>query len=255
MKNRIILTPYFLDERSPGLDVLAEPSWQVNEVLLAPGEKQEHMLSLYRPLVDFVAKTSHEGDRPVSVAGDCCTTVAVLAGLQQGGLNPTLIWFDAHGDFNTWETTPSGFLGGMPLAWLVGRGEQTLVEGTGLKVLPEEQVILTDARDLDPEEREALEDSDLQMLPDVAALLDGPLPTGPIYVHFDADVLNPDDAPAMSYLATGGPPAALLSRVFRRMAQSGQVAGVSVSAWNPNLDEDGRSQVVVMDLLQELIAE
>lgn len=255
MKNRIILTPYFLDERSHGLDVLAEPSWQVNEVSLAPGEKQEHMLSLYRPLVDFVARTSRQGDRPVSVAGDCCTTVGVLAGLQQGGLNPTLIWFDAHGDFNTWETTPSGFLGGMPLAWLVGRGEQTLVEETGLNVLPEKRVILTDARDLDPEEGAALENSDVQILPDVATLLDEPLPAGHIYVHFDADVLNPDDAPAMSYLATGGPSAAVLRRVFRRLAKSGQVAGVSVSAWNPDLDEDGRSQAVVMDLLQELIAD
>ena len=255
MKNRIILTPYFLDERSPGLDVLAESSWQVNEVSLAPGEKQERMLSLYRPLVDFVARTSRQGDRPVSIAGDCCTTVGVLAGLQQGGLNPTLIWFDAHGDFNTWETTPSGFLGGMPLAWLVGRGEQTLVEGTGLKVLPEAQVILTDARDLDPGERQALENSDVQIISDVAALLDEPLPAGPIYVHFDADVLNPDDAPAMSYLATGGPSAADLRHVFQRLAQSGQVAGVSVSAWNPNLDKDGRSRAVVMDLLRELIVE
>jgi arginase len=100
-----------------------------------------------------------------------------------------------------------------------------------------------------------LENSNVQMLPDVTTLLDKPLPAGPIYVHFDADVLNPDDAPAMSYLAAGGPSAVVLRRVFRRLAQSGQVAGVSVSAWNPNLDEDGRSRIVVMDLLQELIAE
>ena len=86
------------------------------------------MSQLHRPLADFIHKTIRQGDRPVSFAGDCCTTLGVVAGLQRADLNPTLIWLDAHGDFNTWETSPSGFLGGMPLAMMVGRGEQTMAE-------------------------------------------------------------------------------------------------------------------------------
>lgn len=72
------------------------------------------------------------------------TVVQLLAywpGLQRAGIDPNLIWFDAHGDFNTWETTSSGFPGGMPLAMIVGKGEQTMPEAVGLRDLPEGQVI------------------------------------------------------------------------------------------------------------------
>jgi arginase len=188
MKNRFMLIPYYLDQAETGLEPVAGPDWQINRPSLPAGTVPRRMAALYRPLVDFVAKTAAGGERPVSVAGDCCTSIAVLAGLQRAGLNPTLIWFDAHGDFNPWETTPSGFLGGMPLAMLVGRGEQTIVAGVGLEPHPETQVILTDARDLDREEAEALRDSAVNHLPEVATLLDYPLPDGPLYVHFDTDI-------------------------------------------------------------------
>jgi arginase len=186
------------------------------------------------------------------VAGDCCTSLGVLAGLQRAGISPTLIWFDAHGDFNTWETTPSGFLGGMPLAMLVGRGEQTIVEGVGLKPLPEVQVILTDGRDLDPGERLALQSSEVTHLPGVEDLLDFPLPEGPLYVHFDTDIVDPSEAPAMNYPVAGGPSAETLRRVFRRLAESRQLAAVSLSAWNPALDGNGQSQSACMSLLKKL---
>lgn len=211
------------------------------------------MVVLYRPLAAKVAAALRAGQRPVSMAGDCCTTLGVLAGLQQENVSPTLIWLDAHGDFNTWETSPSGFLGGMPLAMLVGRGEQTMPDGLELTPLPEAQVILTDARDLDPEEAVAVQQSGVTHLPDVAQLLTHPLPEGSLYVHFDVDVINPDEAPAMNYRAPGGPSSALLHEVFARLAATGRVTAVSVSAWNPALDEDGRSQTVVMALLQTLL--
>jgi arginase len=212
------------------------------------------MFNIHRPLAHMVAAAVTSGHRPVSIAGDCCATIPVLAGLQRAGINPTLIWFDAHGDFNTWSTSPSGFLGGMPLAMLVGRGEQTLVAGVGLDPLPEAQVFLTDARDLDPDEREAVEESAVHHLPQVEMLLDTPLPAGPLYVHFDSDVLSPADAPAMSYLAQGGPAVRTVRRVFQHLANSGQITAISLSTWNPDLDTDGRSQAVVLELLQTLIS-
>ena len=157
------------------------------------------------------------------------------------------------GDFNTWETTPSGFLGGMPLAMLVGRGDQTLAEGVGLSPLPEQRVVLSGARDLDPGEKVLLRESAVRQLPDVAGLLDETPGEGPLYVHFDTDVLNPDDAPAMNYAAPGGPSADLMAQVFDYLAQSGRVAAVSVSTWNPELDTDGRSRQTVMALLPRLL--
>jgi len=252
MKSQFILTPFFLDEHEEGLEALARPGWQVNRPGLPAGAKQARMVALYRPLRDAVAEAIGQGERPVSVAGDCCTSLAVLAGLQRAGLAPTLIWFDAHGDFNTWETTPSGFLGGMPLAMAVGRGEQTMVEGVGLTPLPEEKVILTDARDLDPGEREAVEASAVTHLPRVEALLEMELPAGPLYVHFDTDVLDPEEAPAMNYPAPGGPSAETLQRVLRKVAASGRVAAVSLSSWAVGLDEDGRSERICLGLLEAM---
>jgi arginase len=254
MKNNFMLTPYFLDKAEPGLWLAAQPDWTANQQTLPQGTVQERMAALYQPLAEFVQQTINAGDRPVSVAGDCCTTLSVVAGLQRAGLTPTLLWLDAHGDFNTWETTPSGFLGGMPLAMMVGRGEQTIPDQLKLSPFPEANIILTDARDLDPGERTALADSAVTHLPQVEQLLNFELPPGPLYVHFDVDVLDAAVLPAVSYPAFNGPSVATLGRVFQYLAATEQVTAVSVSAWNPNLDEDGRSREIVMDLLAELIA-
>jgi arginase family enzyme len=66
---------------------------------------------------------------PVVLSGDCVASLAVIAGLQQRGIRPGLVWFDAHGDFHTEATTSSGYLGGLPLAKAVGRGDLTLEAG------------------------------------------------------------------------------------------------------------------------------
>ncbi|MDX1418163.1 MAG: arginase family protein [Candidatus Promineifilaceae bacterium] len=254
MDNRIFVTPFFLDQPRPGLKEVARADMQINEPDLPEGDVQERMIAIQRPLSALVTTAVHNGKRPVSIAGDCCTTIGVLAGLQKAGLWPTLIWFDAHGDFNTWETTPSGFLGGMPLAMLVGRGEMRMAEALEMETLPEERVILTDARDLDPEEAMAVQESAVNHLSDVEELLDAPLPKGPLYVHFDVDVIDVEEVPAVSYPAADGPSVALLGQVFDRLAASGQVAAVSLSSWTPEMDPDGRSREAAMALLQRLIS-
>lgn len=261
MNNQFMLTPYFIGRAEPALMPLVQGDWAVNQPDL-PSElparpsaesAQRQMIALFRPLAGWVAQTAVQGQRPVSVAGDCCAALGVMTGLQQAGRQPTLIWFDAHGDFNDWDTSPSGFLGGMPLAMLAGRGEQTMVAGLGLTPIPEDRIILTDARDLDPGERAAVEASAVTHLPNVEQLLDYPLPDGPLYVHFDVDVVDVAELPAVSYPAPGGPSAAALRRVFRYLAQTGRVTAVSVSTWNPALDGNGRSREVAMDLLAELL--
>ena len=255
MQNQLILTPYFLDDLILGLYPLAQPDWRLNQPTLSFGERQQRMQVLYQPLADFVAETVACGDRPVSIAGDCCTTLGVLAGLQRAGVKPTLIWLDAHGDFNTWETTPSNFLGGMPLAWLVGRGRQAIGESLGLAPLPESDVILTDARDLDPGEQEAVAESEVVHLTNVADLLDYDLGEAPLYVHFDTDIIDSNDAPAMNYPTPNGPTLATLQQVFQHLAQTKRVIAVSMSTWNPELDSDGRSRQLCMNLLSLLLAQ
>ena len=253
MRNRFILTPFFLDEPSLELASLAQPGWQVNKPILPSGDKQQRMSALHQPLAELVTNAVLQGDRPVSIAGDCCTSLGILAGLQRAGLHPALLWLDAHGDFNTWETTPSGFIGGMPLAMLVGRGEQIMAQAVRLRSLPESRVILSDGRDLDPEEKRALAQSEVQHVVDARSLPDHLPLTDPVYVHFDVDIINPDDAPAMRYRAAGGPSLADLRVVFQSFARTKQIVAVSVATWAPELDEDGRSQAASMELLQLLI--
>ncbi len=255
MQSQFILTPFFLDESSPELESLVQPGWHVNKPVLSNGSKQQRMSALHQPLAELVTQTVLQGDRPVSIAGDCCTTLGVLAGLQQADLNPVLLWLDAHGDFNTWETTPSGFLGGMPLAMLVGRGEQTMVRAVGLRPFPESRVILSDGRDLDPAEKQALAQSAVHHVVDARSLPDHPLLANPLYVHFDVDIINPHDAPAMSYRAAGGPSSADLQVVFQSLAQTKQIVAVSMTTWTPQLDNDGRSRAVCMELLRFLIGQ
>ena len=254
MDDQVIFTPFFLDQPVADLDDLPQPDWIVNRPGLPDGEVQERMLALYEPLATAVKRAVGEGKRPVSLAGDCCASLGMYAGLLRAGMKPNLIWFDAHGDFNTWETTPSGFLGGMPLAWLVGRGEQTIPRGLGLSALPEWEVTLTDARDLDPLEAEAVVSSAVNHLSLVSDLKSAPLPLGPIWVHFDVDVINVNEAPAVSYPAEGGPSVRIIGEVFQTLAASRQVQAVSVSLWNPELDAAGQTQRVVLSLLRELLA-
>jgi len=253
MQNQIILSPYFIDEPLPELEALQRPHWQLNTIDLPVGNKMDAIAAVHRPLADFAEQSIRSGNRPVSIAGDCCTAIGMLAGLQRAGLNPGLIWFDAHGDFNTRETTPSGFLGGMPLAMLTGRGDQTMLNALGLKPIPDERVVLTDARDLDPAEKVLVGASGVTHLKNIRDLINHPMPDGPLCVHVDTDVVNPNEAPAMNYVATGGPSAADLVLVFEHLSQSGRLAAVSMSTWNPGLDTDGKSREVCMQLLDTLI--
>lgn len=183
--------------------------------------------------------TAHHDHFPIMFAGDCVSAIGAAKGLMSdAGLG--VIWFDAHGDFNTPETTPSGFLGGMPLAMLVGRGEQNLMQGVGLSPLREADIILTDARDLDPGEAAALRESAVTHLPNVLDLLTAPLLDKPLYIHLDVDVVNGDEMPAMSYPSQGGPTLEDTMRVVRRVAREGRVAGLLLGLWNDELATDDR---------------
>ncbi len=253
MENRFLVSTFFLDERLPELEALAQPGWQVNKQALPFLMQLSRMTVIYNQIAAFVESSLKDGLRPVSIAGDCCSALGVLAGLQRAGVKPILLWLDAHGDFNTWETTPSGFLGGMPLAMAVGRGDQEMVVALGMKPFPEERVILCDARDLDPGEKEAVAGSKLTHVHEAGKLLKYIPAKQPLYVHFDTDFVNPKDAPAMIYRAAGGPREPEARELFQSLAQNYQIAAVSMSAWNPELDKSGRTKRVCMELLMDII--
>jgi len=252
MKSKIILTPYFLDAHLPGLEVLKKWDWIINREPLPEDTVMTRMSILHAALAEAVAKISLAGDMPVSIAGDCCTTIAMLAGLRRSGINPLLIWFDAHGDFNTWDTSPSGFLGGMPLAMLVGRGEQILLEAWDVGPLAEERIILTDGRDLDPGERELVEKSLLTHLEDTRELMDITMPDQPLWIHFDTDILDPVEVPAQNYPAPGGIQQEELGKIFQYLVDTENIAAISLSSWAPVLPGAEKSKEVCLGLLEIL---
>ncbi len=221
--------PFFMGNRVEGLDV-PQPH-TVIEPDLAPGSEMERMAVLYRHVADVVAAD----EDPVLYCGDCCAILGVIAGLQRKDIDPVLVFFDAHGDFNTWETTPSEFIGGMPLAMVTGRGDQTIVDACAIKPLADRDAYLVDGRDLDPEESEMLARSDVAIVP-VSEISAAVPPDRPLYVHVDIDVVDPDEVPAVSYPAPGGPSAEAVAAAVAELEATGNVVAFSLTTWNPALE-------------------
>ncbi len=106
------------------------------------------------------------------LSGDCICSIGCIAGLERCGIRPQLLWFDAHGDFHTPETTISGHLGGMPLAMITGRGDLSLLEAVELTPLVDAHVYHIGATDLEPGENEALQSSGICRVSRVTEILD-----------------------------------------------------------------------------------
>lgn len=224
----MIFVPYFIGSRTRDAARLAPAD--VVEPALPEGSAQDRLGVLYAALAERV----REAADPRVQVGDCVASIGVLGGLQAKGLDPAIVWLDAHGDFNTWETTPSGFLGGMPLAMLAGLGEQTIVEAVGVRPLAGERILLVGARDLDSGEDTNLEQAGVRQA-DVEDLRAEDLPEGPLYLHLDCDVVAIEEMPAVNYPAAGGPGAAAVREAVERVFATGRVAAFSFTGWDPNL--------------------
>ena len=253
MRPVFIFAPYVMGEFSPARAALGRHNWRLLTVFPPDGTPTERMGVLCKAVADEVAAVKANGNLPVVVVGDCTFSIGVLAGLQRQMPEFTLVWYDSHGDFNTHETSPSGFIGGMPLAMLCGRGEQTIVEGAGAKLHPEASVILTDGRDLDPGEAEAVAGSEIVHLPEVAEIASQDFSDTPLYVHFDSDVLHLNDLSAVNYPAEGGPSLQTVADSLAYLAGTGQVAAISVTMWNPELDTNDTAEQTVMTLVEDFI--
>ncbi len=139
------------------------------------------------------------GTHPVLMGGTCAHLPGMIGGLQQAlPLNTRLglLWLDAHGDFNTPVTTPSGMLGGMPVATVAGLCHAAWREGAGMTApLPTNRIMMVDVRNLDPEEEQLIRATDVQIvrlqetaaLDRIAAFAAG---LDALYIHIDADILD-----------------------------------------------------------------
>jgi arginase len=230
----VIWVPYHLDEHLPGLDLLLPPDVVITPQLPEPGAGGvwERLAALYRPVAAAVAGAATGGVCPVVVSGDCITALGTVAGLQQAGVSPGIVWFDAHGDVQTPETTASGYLGGMPLRLLAGYRPELISARLGLQPVPEDRIALAGARDLDPPEISYLAGAPIRRV-DVTADLAGP-PGVPWYVHVDLDVLDPAGVPGLRYPAPGGASAGQLAAALAALMATGRVAAIGIACtWYP----------------------
>ena len=231
----IIAVPYHLDEYLPDLDLPLEPD-EVVTAQFPPGDPWERLAVLYDAVAGAVAADAGFGGCPVVMSGDCNTSAGIMAGLQRAGADPAIVWFDAHGDVQTLETTTSGYLGGLALRLLTAYRPELITARLGLRPVPEDRIVLAGARDLDPPEKTYLAGAAIRRR-DVAGLSAAGLPDGPLYVHVDMDVIDAAGLPGLRYPALGGPDAAQLADALRALLATGQVAAFGLScSWYPGHD-------------------
>ncbi|WP_433191678.1 arginase family protein [Nocardia sp. CA-107356] len=221
-----LLVPYHLDEYRPGIDAPITPDAVITAELPEIDDPWARMAVLYDVVADQVAASVRRGERAVVASGDCTTALGTVAGLQRAGLDPALVWFDAHGDVQTLETSASGYLGGFPLRMLVGYGRHLLADRIGLRDIQEEHAVLVGGRDLDPPEVEYLRAAQIRHRP-VDDL--GELPDGPLYLHLDFDVITPDDLPGLLFPVPDGPTLPTVSAAVRTVLATGRVAAFGLA--------------------------
>jgi len=199
------------------------------------------------------------GRFPIVLAGNCSTTLGVMAA--HPPTSTGILWLDAHADFNTPETTTSGFFDGTSLAQVTGGAWQALAATVpGFHPVAERNVILVGARDLDPAEEERLSCSHICRIAaaDVPDALDAAFDhlgrhVSRLHLHIDLDVLDPTVGRANVFSVPGG-----LSLVQAEMlidAAGGRfdIASLTLSAYDPEQDSDDRILRAVGSILTAVL--
>jgi arginase len=186
------------------------------------------------------------GGTPVVVMSECTLVPPVLAAVRERHPDVALVWIDAHGDLNTPDTTPSGFIGGMPFAQLLGWCFDDWRRLAGLEPpLPEQRAVLVGGRDLDPGERENVDRSRLHEADDAVGALAALPADAPLYVHVDTDVLDPSLTPDAGFPAPGGWSVERMRSEVAALGASGRVVALSICpSAPPALDAEGLAPLV-----------
>jgi arginase len=274
MRTQIIQVPYdsgyknYRMGRGPGhilRHLKAEKNFPVDEV-----EVQDHFalevgtsFAVARQLAEKVCNVADRGDFPLVLAGGCISCIGTLAGL--GAPPPAIIWLDAHGDFNTPETTISGFLDGMALATAVGRCWAKLAATVpGFCPVPESQTVLVGAREFDVSERALLDSSAVHLIDPQRIRNHGwraeleplwakiQMHTGRAYLHIDLDVLDPACARANQFAAAGGLALTELLEIVSWVRERIALAATAITAYDPEYDEGEKAVKAAVDVIREL---
>jgi arginase len=253
---------YALGHDVSNLDAIPVPEPETR----APGDPRLKYLDL---IVTVVAQTADRVadqlalDRlPVVLGGDHSIALGSVSGAARALGTTGLLWLDAHADFNTAETSPSGNIHGMILASLVGLGDPRLVQaaGTGPHI-DSQRVAIIGARDIDSGERELLRKagvrvytmSDIdrrgmaEIMREAMALVSGD--TTGLHVSFDVDVVDPSEAPGVGTPVPGGVTYREAHLAMELVAESGRLRSLDIVEVNPILDRENRTAVLAAELV------
>jgi arginase len=205
-----------------------------------------------------VAAARKDGAFPVILSGSCFASVGIVSGLAEPA--PGVVWFDAHSDFNTPDTTIEGYLDGMGMSILTGGSWHAMAAAIpGFRPVPETAAMLVGARDFDPLEKKHLDASAVGLVPperledseslhEAIGALD-PEPSG-FYLHVDLDVLDSEEAPVNVYSAPNGLSGDQLESLVTGVLERHPVQAMSLTAYDPDRDPDGKVPPIAMRLIQ-----
>ncbi len=217
-------------------------------------------------LADQVEKSLETNSIPIILGGDHSIAVGSVSGLasfhRQQDNRVGVIWFDAHGDMNTPETSPSGNIHGMPFAAILGHGvdELTRIGGFAPKVQPEDCVLIG-ARSIDPDEAVALKNSGIRVITmrelderGMSAIMDEAIwlasrRTAGFHVTMDMDFVDPDYAPGVGTPVPGGPTYRESHLAMEKIADSGKMLSFELTEVNPVLDDANRTAELGVQLI------
>ncbi|MBD1382472.1 arginase [Metabacillus arenae] len=219
-------------------------------------------------LAEKVDTVITEGSFPLVLGGDHSIAIGTLAGVAKHYKNLGVIWYDAHGDLNTEETSPSGNIHGMPLAVSLGIGDKSLtsIYGEQPKIKPE-NVVIIGARSLDTGERELIKELGIKvytmhevdrlgmtkvMEESIGYLKDR---TDGVHLSLDLDGIDPHDAPGVGTPVIGGISYRESHLAMEMLAESNLITSAEFVEVNPILDEKNQTATVAVALMGSLFGE
>ncbi len=217
-------------------------------------------------LADLVEAALERGSAPIVLGGDHSIAIGSVAGLaahyRKRDQRVGVIWFDAHGDMNTPDTSPSGNIHGMPFAAILGKGahELTHISGFAPKVYPEDCVLIG-ARSVDRDEAVALKASGVRVVTmrelderGMNAVMDEAMwlasrRTAGFHVTMDMDFVDPDYAPGVGTPVPGGPTYRESHLAMEKVADSGKMLSFELTEVNPVLDVSNKTAELGVQLI------
>lgn len=249
-----------LNQRLAALGVEVSDAGNINvrnpEMMRVENRTAKYLPEIAEAVQDLCARIERilqTGSTPIVLGGDHSIAIGSVSGLSayyhKHNQRVGVIWFDAHGDMNTPETSPSGNIHGMPFAAILGKGPRELTEigGFAPKVLPEDCVLIG-ARDVDVTEAEVMRNSGVRIFTmrevderGMSACVDEAIAiasrnTVGFHVTMDMDFVDPDYAPGVGTPVPGGPTYRESHLAMEKIADSGKMLSFELTEVNPVFD-------------------